>query len=366
MQEQQRALARLMNTATSEDEIASGRVSDGDLCRAFLCSYCPHDLLFNNKEHAGACPQVHDREAREAFLQHQLEDSKNGLHPYEFVTLKQLRRFVKSRDKLIEKRKKWGSKTAREEVGENAECRGADVESEDGYNELAKLEVQIPALMSEVEKLGSQGMVNEAQEVYARALKLGRKLKCFRSVVTATTGAIGYAPYRKQVDKGRDFHPAIMTTCEVCGGRVDANGTLAVVTRHNEGKAHQAWETIRSEVARLEEKARNGSKNKKGLCDPHSTSISTKSAFTHARLQPTPARATGDTEGSRSQRSRSRRHRRYHSYQRSRSRHARASDHRPSDADSLGSPSYGTADEAQARIKASDATSEGQARDASV
>jgi len=36
-------------------------------CKLYLVKFCPHDLFVNTRADLGACPKVHDDEARELF-----------------------------------------------------------------------------------------------------------------------------------------------------------------------------------------------------------------------------------------------------------------------------------------------------------
>ena len=42
---------------------------DDGVCRYFLVQFCPHDLFTNTKADLGACPDAHDPDIKEAYMQ---------------------------------------------------------------------------------------------------------------------------------------------------------------------------------------------------------------------------------------------------------------------------------------------------------
>ena len=62
-------MGRNRNLAPDDAANISLTWQHGDVCRYYLVLFCPHDLFTNTKADLGACPDAHDPDIKEAYMQ---------------------------------------------------------------------------------------------------------------------------------------------------------------------------------------------------------------------------------------------------------------------------------------------------------
>jgi hypothetical protein len=71
--------------------------SDPEICKFYLCGFCPHDLFINTKSDLGPCPKIHDD-----YCKQQFQDLKNkDAYPYERDFFRFLQRLIDDLDRKI-------------------------------------------------------------------------------------------------------------------------------------------------------------------------------------------------------------------------------------------------------------------------
>ncbi|KAL5109346.1 Luc7-like protein 3 [Taenia crassiceps] len=143
--------------AIDSDAMKGPHWSDEDMCRYFLCGFCPHDLFVNTKTDLGPCDKMHDERLRENY--------------------RKSSRFEKMD---VDKRIRRGH----ERLSVNKGAAPADPEAAaEKADKIASLTRRINDLVEQAEQLGTKGNVDQAQGV----LKLCEQLKFERSQLEGDT-----------------------------------------------------------------------------------------------------------------------------------------------------------------------------------
>ena len=81
---------------TEEDKVRyaprAKRFDDDDVCKPFLCGFCPYEEFRRTKNDAGDCPHEHDEACKAAW--EALEEAERGRYGYEEELLKRFHRLV--------------------------------------------------------------------------------------------------------------------------------------------------------------------------------------------------------------------------------------------------------------------------------
>lgn len=155
------------NRNACNGENASGpHWSDDDVCKYFLCSFCPHELFINTKTDLGPCPRTHDERMRDSYK----KSKRCGRMGYEEEFVVCLNRLLED----VEKRIKRGHERLAVSKAVNNPDPSAATEKKE---KIASLTKRINDLVKQAEELGTEGKVDQAQGV----LKLCEQLKFERS-----------------------------------------------------------------------------------------------------------------------------------------------------------------------------------------
>eukprot|EP00117_Sycon_ciliatum_P029395 scpid74554/ scgid2566/ Luc7-like protein 3; Cisplatin resistance-associated-overexpressed protein len=198
---------------------------DESVCRSYLCGFCPHDLFTNTKSDLGQCPKKHEDRLREKYEQ-SARFQKCG---YENAFLSYLERIVEDMDRKI--------KRGRQRLANNTAYREKVVIDEGndaaGNQDIARIEDTIEKLLSEVESLGQQGEVDEAQNVMRKIDQLKREKE------------------KKQFSNHRadlDDYEKRMEVCDTCGAFLVINDTQIRLDAHLSGKQHLGFTKVRAKI----------------------------------------------------------------------------------------------------------------------
>jgi len=189
--------------------------SDKNVCKYFICGFCPHDLFTNTRSDLGSCPYVHDELCREEWEKY----SKKSQYPYETEFYSYLERLICDLDRKI--------KRGLERLEHQNETPSGPF-SKETEEKIDALRERIVVLLKQVETLGEEGRLEESQAL----LKLVDQLKTEEEQLKSGERA-GQQEKRMKV-------------CEVCGAFLVIGDTEKRVQSHLEGKQHLGFEKIRS------------------------------------------------------------------------------------------------------------------------
>ncbi|XP_078538374.1 luc7-like protein 3 [Lissotriton helveticus] len=199
------------------------------VCKYYLCEFCPAELFTNTRSDLGPCEKIHDENLRKQY-----EKSSRFLKAgYERDFL----RYLESLLADVERRIRRGH--ARLALSQSQRAAGPTGKNEEKVQVLTE---KMDELLQQIEELGSEGKVEEAQGM----MKLVEQLKEERELLKSTTSTIeSFAAQEKQ-----------MEVCEVCGAFLIVGDAQSRVDDHLMGKQHVGYATIKSTVEKLKEKLR--------------------------------------------------------------------------------------------------------------
>jgi len=196
--------------------------SHPDVCKHFLCGFCANDLFVNTKADLGPCTKIHDEVLK---LEYE-KSSRYGKMGFEedFV------RYLNTIQADVERKIRRGHE--RLQMNKQREQELAENDSD----KTKMLTDHINQLLEEIEQLGGEGKVEEAQGV----ARLVEQLKEEREQSKAGSGIAGQ---EKQ-----------MEVCEVCGAFLIVGDAQARVDDHLQGKQHVGYAKIKSTIEDLKQK----------------------------------------------------------------------------------------------------------------
>ncbi|CAF0995495.1 unnamed protein product [Adineta ricciae] len=200
---------------------------DRRVCRPFLLSCCPHEILSGTRVDMGECNKVHEYALRADY---ERAAATRNLY-YEMDALEVLNKFVAESDRKTEHAKRKLQET-QEELGEEAARK---------MNSIHELGEQIGTKLARAEELGAEGNVDESMKLLEEVEEL-RKLKSdseqdFRATMPAST-------YQQQK----------LRVCEVCSAYLGIHDNDRRLADHFGGKLHLGFIQIREKLADLKKR----------------------------------------------------------------------------------------------------------------
>ncbi|XP_044152499.1 luc7-like protein 3 isoform X2 [Bufo gargarizans] len=208
------------------------RWDDDSVCKHFLCEFCPAELFTNTRSDLGPCEKIHDENLRKQYE----KSSRHMKVGYE----REFLRYLQSLLAEVERRIRRGH--ARLALSQNQQASGSVGPAGKNEEKVQVLTDKIEGLLQQIEELGSEGKVEEAQGM----MKLVEQLKEERELLKSTTSTIeSFAAQEKQ-----------MEVCEVCGAFLIVGDAQSRVDDHLMGKQHMGYAKIKNTVEELKEKLR--------------------------------------------------------------------------------------------------------------
>ncbi|KAL9833502.1 luc7-like protein 3 isoform 5-T6 [Geothlypis trichas] len=202
------------------------------VCKYYLCGFCPAELFTNTRSDLGPCEKIHDENLRKQYE----KSSRFMKVGYERDFL----RYLQSLLAEVERRIRRGH--ARLALSQNQQSSGGSGPTGKNEEKIQVLTDKIDVLLQQIEELGSEGKVEEAQGM----MKLVEQLKEERELLRSTTSTIeSFAAQEKQ-----------MEVCEVCGAFLIVGDAQSRVDDHLMGKQHMGYAKIKATVEDLKEKLR--------------------------------------------------------------------------------------------------------------
>uniref|UniRef100_A0A5K3F9B3 Luc7-like protein 3 n=1 Tax=Mesocestoides corti TaxID=53468 RepID=A0A5K3F9B3_MESCO len=212
--------------AVDSDAMKGPHWSDEDMCKSFLCGFCPHDLFVNTKTDLGPCDKMHDERLRENYK----KSSRFEKMGYEEEFYRYLCYLLEDVDKRIRR--------GHERLSVSKSVAPADPEAAaEKADKIASLTRRINDLVEQAEQLGTEGNVDQAQGV----LKLCEQLKFERSQLEGDA--------RPGAGQSKELE-----VCEICGAFRIKDDAPQRVEEHLAGKMHLGYAKIRDYVREYGEK----------------------------------------------------------------------------------------------------------------
>ncbi|XP_047142795.1 luc7-like protein 3 [Hydra vulgaris] len=195
--------------------------SHPDCCKFFLCGFCPSDLFTNTKADLGPCSKVHDEQLKVEYENSdeygELGYEKDFIHFLSNIQADVERKIRRGHERLLM------NKAREQELAVN------------DSDKVKMLTEHINQMLQEVEQLGSEGKVDEAQGV----AKIVEQLKEERE------------QHKQNPIAGQEKQ---MEVCEVCGAFLIVGDAQSRVDDHLQGKQHMGYARIKSTLEDMKEK----------------------------------------------------------------------------------------------------------------
>ncbi|PNF40715.1 hypothetical protein B7P43_G00664 [Cryptotermes secundus] len=145
-------LDQLMGTGRNgENNRFQVRFSDPKVCKSFLLSCCPHEILSSTRMDLGECPKIHDLALRADFE----KASQSKDYYYDIDAMEHLQAFIADCDRRTE--------LAKQRLAETQEELSAEVAQK--ANKVHELAEQIGKKLARAEQLGAEGFVEESMKL---------------------------------------------------------------------------------------------------------------------------------------------------------------------------------------------------------
>ncbi|CAF2321912.1 unnamed protein product [Brassica napus] len=199
---------------------------DREVCAFYMVRFCPHDLFVNTKSDLGACSRVHDPKLKESFENSPRHDSYVPKFEAELVQF--CEKLVNDLDRKVRR--------GRERLAQELEPPPPPTLSAEKAQQLSVLEEKIKSLLEQVEALGEDGKVDEAEALMRKRVSLCNFGKA----------VLLQRPNEKALAM---VHEKKMALCEVCGSFLVANDAVDRAQSHVTGKQHVGYGMVRDFLA---------------------------------------------------------------------------------------------------------------------
>ena len=214
---------------------SSIRYTQPDVCKYYLIDFCPFELFLNTKSDIGQCPfRIHDPMIKEEF-------EKKG----EPEHLKMYERLFYDRcwDLLGDLEKKLKRAKDRLDMPDSGAASNLNDEMDE---KRALLEHQIKEILAQVERLGEEGRVLEAQERMVQADLLQAEIDRLKQV---------------EADNPMYRLEKKMELCPTCGAFLIVNDAPMRIQAHYSGRQHNGWVQLRNVLEKYKARNKTSSSN---------------------------------------------------------------------------------------------------------
>jgi len=199
---------------------------DDDVCKYYLCGFCPYDLFINTKSDIGPCNKtIHSNELREDFQGQ--KSSRKEKYERRFLAFLQDILFI-----LERKIERARTRISLDKIVDSERSAILTREQRDRFEEI---DTMVEDYTEKMEDLGNEGMVEEAQDLLMKVEELKKEKD---SIKTSTKSMLDM-----QLHDGRK-----MTVCEICGAFLVLNDVEIRVDAHLHGKTHQGFKMVRDKI----------------------------------------------------------------------------------------------------------------------
>ncbi|XP_067672085.1 luc7-like protein 3 isoform X2 [Haliotis asinina] len=218
-------MGRDRNLAPSEQR-SETHWSDPEVCKYFLCGFCPHELFVNTRADLGPCDKIHDDVLRKEYV----KSSRFERMGYEDDFM----RFLQGLISDVEKRIRRGHMRLALNSTQGSLNGNLPTQKEE---KITMLTEKINELVNQAEQLGCEGKVEEAQGV----MKLCDQLREERRQLENNPNA--ELPQLKQ-----------MEVCDTCGAFLIVGDMPQRLDEHLLGKQHAGYAQVRATVDKIKKK----------------------------------------------------------------------------------------------------------------
>ncbi|CAH1954336.1 unnamed protein product [Acanthoscelides obtectus] len=230
-------LDQLMGTGRNgENNRFHVKFNDPRVCKSFLLSCCPHEILSSTRMDLGECPKIHDLALRADF--EKAQQTKDYF--YDLDAMEHLQAFIGDCDRRTE--------SAKQRLAETQEELTAEVAVK--ANSVHELAEQIGQKLAKAEQLGEEGFVDESMKLMEEVDELRKKKLEAEQEYRNSMPASSYQQQKLRV-------------CEVCSAYLGIHDNDRRLADHFGGKLHLGFIKIREKLAELEKNAEKRKEEKR-------------------------------------------------------------------------------------------------------
>jgi len=218
-------LDELMGTSRDGDKNrCQMKFDDPRVCKSFLLSCCPHDILSSTRMDLGECPKYHDVALRADFE----TASKQKDYFYDIDAMEHLQNFIAECDRKTEMYKRRLKET-QEELSEEANSKAEAIH---------QLGEEIGTKLAKAEILGAEGKVDESMQILNEIEDLKKNKVLAEQEYKNSMPASSYQQQKLRV-------------CEICSAYLGIHDNDRRLADHFGGKLHIGFITIRDKLTEL-------------------------------------------------------------------------------------------------------------------
>jgi len=200
------------------------KFADPGVCKSFLTTCCPHELLASTRMDLGECPKIHDLALRADYE----AAAKNKDYFYDVDAGEHLKSFIEDCDRRTE--------LAKKRLAETQEELSAEVTSK--AEKVHALAESIGKKLAQAEQAGADGKVDES-------IKLMEEVE-----QTRKKKADAEQEYRNSMPAS-SYQQQKLRVCEVCSAYLGIHDNDRRLADHFGGKLHLGFIKIREKLEKL-------------------------------------------------------------------------------------------------------------------
>jgi len=213
------------------------------VCKHYLVNFCPNSLFTNTKADIGPCNLVHDDYLRKEYQTKATNREKRAFED-EFVRFCQHQ--LNEVDRKIKRAKQRLETSQMEKI---SQAGSMSMLSEENQEKLNNITERIEKLLEEVEQLGCEGKVEEAQN----AMKSIDVLKEEKASIKRENQSGHWIQQKAEIGVNQEKQ---MEVCDVCGAFLIVNDVQQRVDDHLQGKQHVGYGRLKTALDEILEQRR--------------------------------------------------------------------------------------------------------------
>lgn len=204
------------------------------ICKYFLVKFCPNELFVNTKADLGPCTKIHDERLKKDF---------ETMNPHQRLILEDdFLRFCQGKLADVEKRIRRAKQ--RLALGSHEDSLQGVAGSKNDNEKVVLLSDKINDLLSQVEQLGCEGKVEEAQGI----MKLCDQLKEEKEELCRTLEPNNWLQQTAEIAAAQEKQ---MEVCDVCGAFLIVGDAQQRIDDHLSGKQHVGYARLKAAVEEI-------------------------------------------------------------------------------------------------------------------
>jgi len=208
--------------------------SDANMCKSYLCGFCPHDLFVNTKGDMGACPKKHDDALKDSYR----TSHRYKRMGYEWDFLQMIEGLVRDCDRRIRKNESRVATENQKKQGKIVDLM-EDSEISSFQEGLDDIDRRIEAKFEEVKSAARFGHMDQALSIFGEAEQIKQERDKF---------------YKTYGPKG-----PLLEVCKICGSLLAKHSeTEERINDHILGRQHMGYAKCRTKIDDLQAQVREG------------------------------------------------------------------------------------------------------------